>query len=55
MMAKERWGVRYPISGVHECPFGKEQAQLIQLLAIRNGVVDPALVCDYGDGIWREV
>lgn len=34
-----RWGVRYPISGVHECMYGLEQAKLVQLLAIREGIL----------------
>ncbi|AXQ63574.1 hypothetical protein SEA_DIXON_68 [Mycobacterium phage Dixon] len=48
-----KWGVRYPISGVHECPFGKRQAEMIWFLAIRYGVRDPEVVVDHGDGIWR--
>lgn len=51
---KERWGSRYPRSGVHECPFGKEQAELITLLALRNGV-DAEVVVDWGDGVWRTI
>ncbi|AVP41909.1 hypothetical protein SEA_JSQUARED_67 [Mycobacterium phage Jsquared] len=49
-----KYGVRYPISGVHECPFGLRQAQLIQFLAIRNGVYRAELIRS-SDGVQWEV
>ncbi|ALF00933.1 hypothetical protein SEA_SERENITY_66 [Mycobacterium phage Serenity] len=49
-----KYGVRYPISGVHECPFGLKQAQLVQFLAIRNGVYRADLV-QSRDGVKWEV
>jgi len=33
-----KWGVHYPRSGFHECPFGADQASMIEYLAIANGV-----------------
>ncbi|AXH67891.1 hypothetical protein J4T99_gp086 [Mycobacterium phage Bromden] len=51
---RERWGVRYPISGVHTCPFGRKQADMIHLLALMNGVTEAVVVVDDGDG-WRVV
>lgn len=52
MPTAERWGSRYPISGVHLCPYGKPQATLITQLAQINGV-EAETVVDWGDGVWR--
>lgn len=49
----ERWGTKYPVSGVHACPFGREQAVGITGLAQVCGV-DAVGVVDWGDGVWRE-
>ncbi|QGJ89764.1 hypothetical protein SEA_SUPERCHUNK_65 [Mycobacterium phage Superchunk] len=49
-----KFGVRYPRSGVHECPFGLKQAQLITFLAIRYGVYDAEMVRSR-DGVQWEV
>lgn len=38
-----KYGVRYPISGIHECPFGLDQARMVWALAMGNGV-DATLV-----------
>jgi hypothetical protein len=51
-MQNDKWGSRYPISGVHECIYGKEQAQMITGLARAHGV-DAETVVDYGDGFWE--
>lgn len=49
-----RWGVQYPISGIHVCPFGKEQAEDINFLAQVNGV-NSKIVVDYaGNGVWKD-
>lgn len=48
------WGVQYPISGIHVCPFGKEQAEDINFLAQLNGV-NSKIVVDYeGNGVWKD-
>lgn len=44
-----KWGSRYPVSGVHECPFGQWQAEQITLLAMQNGV-NAVVVYDSGNG-----
>ncbi|QDH93014.1 hypothetical protein SEA_STEPHIG9_68 [Mycobacterium phage Stephig9] len=49
-----KWGVIYPISGVHECPFGKKQAEMIWFLALQNGI-SAHVVVNHGDGQWRKV
>ncbi|QXO14323.1 hypothetical protein SEA_CHASER_84 [Mycobacterium phage Chaser] len=51
---KQRWGVRYPISGVHTCPFGRKQADMIHYLALVNGVLGAEVVTETGDGVWRK-
>jgi len=48
-----KWGVRYQISGVHECPFGKKQAEMIWNMAVLNGV-EAEIVLNI-DGVWRGV
>jgi hypothetical protein len=46
------WGVRYGGSGtVHDCPYGKEQAEMIWMLALQNGVKSPALVQSSDRGV----
>ena len=52
---KVKYGVRYPVSGIHECPFGYDQAQLIQLLAIRNGIVSADIVRSVDGRPWEVV
>ena len=47
-----KYGVRYPKSGVHECPFGLEQARLVQLLAIRHDI-DAQLVASENGLQWE--
>jgi hypothetical protein len=47
-----KWGSRYPRTGVHECMYGQEQAELVTALAIANGV-EAEVVVDRGDGIWK--
>lgn len=49
----EKFGVRYPISGVHECPYGLWQAIMIRGLAHENGVKPAVVVVDSGDG-WSD-
>lgn len=49
-MTTEKFGVRYPVSGVHECPFGLEQAVMIRSLAHENGVKPALVVVDRGGG-----
>ncbi|QGJ88817.1 hypothetical protein SEA_YECEY3_66 [Mycobacterium phage Yecey3] len=48
-----KYGVRYPRSGIHQCPFGFKQAAMIELLAIRNGV--SAKLVKLIDGKWQEI
>jgi len=46
-----RYGVHYPRSGIHHCPFGRQQAELIRFLAIREGI--DAKIATSSDGkIW---
>ncbi|ASZ75231.1 hypothetical protein PBI_MISSWHITE_65 [Mycobacterium phage MissWhite] len=47
-----KWGVRYPRSGIHECPFGFKQASMIELLAIRNGVRAQLVSSSDGGQTW---
>ncbi|AEJ95072.1 hypothetical protein FGG36_gp38 [Mycobacterium phage Jeffabunny] len=44
-----KYGVRYPKSGVHECMYGKRQAEQIWFLALRNGIA-AVVVTDSGNG-----
>ncbi|AWN05829.1 hypothetical protein SEA_PRIAMO_67 [Mycobacterium phage Priamo] len=44
-----KYGVRYPISGVHECVFGKKQAEQTWFLALRHGI-KAVIVTNRGDG-----
>ncbi|APC43115.1 hypothetical protein SEA_KERBEROS_67 [Mycobacterium phage Kerberos] len=50
-----KYGVRYPRSGVHECPFGILQTQQIEYLAIINGVYGAKLVESEDGRHWREI
>ncbi|CAA79438.1 Hypothetical Protein PBI_L5_62 [Fromanvirus L5] len=50
-----KYGVRYPISGVHECPFGYKQAQMIQFLATRYGVYEAELVTSHDGLQWEAI
>lgn len=38
------WGVKYGSGKVHDCMYGKEQAEMIWVLAIDNGVRGAQLV-----------
>lgn len=46
-----RYAVRYPKSGIHECPFGREQAELIWMLATREGI-DAKIATSEDGKIW---
>lgn len=49
-----KWGVCYPISGVHVCPFGLKQAEGINFLAQCEGI-NSRIVVDYaGNGVWKD-
>lgn len=46
-----KYAVHYPRSGIHECPFGREQAILICTLATGNGVDAKVATSDDGK-VW---
>ncbi|BCP02481.1 hypothetical protein [Mycobacterium intracellulare] len=46
-----KYAVRYPRSGIHLCPFGKQQAETIWLLALRNGV-DAKIATSTDGKVW---
>jgi hypothetical protein len=46
-----KYGVRYPRSGIHECPFGKKQAEMIWFLALREGIDAKVATSDDGK-VW---
>ncbi|MDV6975301.1 hypothetical protein [Mycobacterium intracellulare] len=46
-----KYAVRYPRSGIHRCPFGKKQAELICFLAIRAGI-DAKIATSTDGKVW---
>lgn len=46
-----KYAVRYPRSGIHKCPFGKQQAETIWMLALRNGV-DAKIATSLDGKVW---
>jgi len=37
-VAGVKYAVWYPKSGIHECPFGRKQAEMVWFLALREGI-----------------
>lgn len=48
-----KFGVRYPISGVHETPFGEQQAEMIWMMALGNGVHAAIVTSQDGGTTWQ--
>ena len=46
-----KYGVRYPLSGIHECPFGEDQAELMRFLALREGI-DAKVATSHDGKVW---